>query len=78
LNKIISLSFSVKQLKLVGESCRSLLVSLDKDKTNILLSTQQIKVFIYHYFEAAELTADNTSLRLALAIGESFKLANKN
>lgn len=69
LKKILEEPFSVRQLQLVGEALKALI----SVSTSTILENKNAKGLIYHYFEAAEITADSASLRTAIDIGEMFK-----
>lgn len=76
LKRVVENDFAVRQLQLGGEAIKALLsIALSQKDTN-LLASPNIKTLIYHYFEAAEATADSASLRTAMDIGEMFKKIN--
>jgi len=73
LKEILQEPFSTIQLQLVGEALKAL-ISVSTIK---ILENKNVKRFMYHYFEAAEITADSVSLNTAIDIGEIFKKSMK-
>jgi len=69
LKKILNEQFTIRQLQLLGEALKSL-ISVSTSK---IFEDKNAKGLMYHFFEAAEITADSVSLSTAIEIGEIFK-----
>jgi hypothetical protein len=74
LKGVLNKGFSVRQLQRAGEAIKSLL-STTQDSASCPI-TNNVKTLIYHYFEAAEATADTIALKTAMEIGELVKRRN--